>query len=76
MTRRMPRPEEVSHEHIDATVMGYLKAEKDLEWTEVALVTLHPREEIRIVLRDDQPSDVGMTPNRRARDHQVAKDYP
>ena len=51
MTRRMPHPEEVSHEHIDATVMAYLKAEKDLQWTEVALVTLHPREEIRLVLK-------------------------
>ncbi len=53
MNRRMPRPEEVSRDHIDATVVGFLKGEKDLNWTEVSLVTLHPREEIRIVLREN-----------------------
>jgi hypothetical protein len=50
MNRRMPRPEDVSRDHIDATVLGFLKGEKDLNWTEVSLVTLHPREEIRLVL--------------------------
>ena len=53
MQRKMPRPEEVSHHHIDATVMDLLHGEKDLEWTEVSLVTLHPREEIRIVLKEN-----------------------
>ena len=52
MTSRMPRPEDVSRDHIDATVMGFLKGEKDADWTEVSLVTLHPREEIRLVLRE------------------------
>ena len=52
MNRRMPRPEDVSRQHIDATVMAFLKGEKDADWTEVALVTLHPREEIRLVLRE------------------------
>ena len=47
----MPRPEDVSRHHIDATMMSFLEGEKDADWTEVALVTLHPREEIRIVLR-------------------------
>ena len=46
----MPRPEDVSHEHIDATVTAFLRGDKDADWTEVSLVTLHPREEIRIVL--------------------------
>ena len=50
----MPHPEEVSHEHIDATVVAYLKGEKDLNWTEVSLVTLHPREEIRLVLKENR----------------------
>src|SRR5207245_11039888 len=50
MNRRMPRPEDVSHDHIDTTVTGFLRGEKDIDWTEVSLVTLHPREEIRIVL--------------------------
>jgi len=54
MERRMPHPEEVSHEHIDATVVGFLKGEKDLNWTEVSLVTLHPREEIRLVLKENK----------------------
>lgn len=31
--------------------MGFLKGERDADWTEVSLVTLHPREEIRIVLK-------------------------
>ena len=52
MTHRMPRPEDVSRDHIDATVMGFLKGEKDADWTEVSLVTLHPREEIRLVLKE------------------------
>ncbi len=51
MQRKMPHPEEVSRHHIDATVMELLHGEKDLEWTEISLVTLHPREEIRIVLK-------------------------
>ncbi len=46
----MPHPEEVSHEHIDATIIAFLRGDKDLNWTEVSLVTLHPREEIRLVL--------------------------
>ena len=49
----MPRPEDVSREHIDAAVIGFLKGEKDADWTEVSLVTLHPREEIRVVLREN-----------------------
>ena len=53
MTHRMPRPEDVSRDHIDATVMGFLKGEKDADWTEVSLVTLHPREEIRLVLKEN-----------------------
>jgi len=53
MTRRMPRPEDVSREHIDAAVISFLKGEKDADWTEVSLVTLHPREEIRVVLREN-----------------------
>jgi hypothetical protein len=51
MGRRLPHPEDVSHEHIEATVMGFLKGEKDADWTEVSLVTLHPREELRIFLK-------------------------
>ena len=53
MTRRMPRPEEVSRNHIDAAVIGFLKGEKDADWTEVSLVTLHPREEIRLILKEN-----------------------
>jgi len=49
----MPRPEDVSREHIDAAVIGFLKGEKDADWTEVSLATLHPREEIRVVLREN-----------------------
>jgi len=49
----MPRPEEVSRNHIDAAVIGFLKGEKDADWTEVSLVTLHPREEIRLVLKEN-----------------------
>ena len=30
--------------------MGFLKGERDADWTEVSLVTLHPLEELRIVL--------------------------
>ena len=52
MNRRMPHPEDVSRQHIDATVMGFLKGERDADWTEVALVTLHPREEIRLVVKE------------------------
>ena len=52
MTSRMPRPEEVSRDHIDAVVISFLKGEKDADWTEVSLVTLHPREEIRLVLNE------------------------
>ena len=54
MERRMPHPEEVSHEHIDSTVVDFLTAEKDLNWTEVSLVTLHPREEIGLVLKENR----------------------
>ena len=53
VNRRMPRPEDVSRQHIDATVMGFLTGERDADWTEVALVTLHPREEIRLVLKEN-----------------------
>ena len=51
MTRRMPHPEDVSHDHIDATVVGFLRGERDADWTEVSLLTLHPREELRMVLK-------------------------
>src|SRR5438128_11839423 len=54
MARRMPRPEDVSRDHIDATVMGFLKGERAADWTEASLVTLHPREEIRLVLRENR----------------------
>lgn len=54
MNRRMPRPEDVSRDHIDATVIAFLKGEKDADWTEVSLVTLHPREEIGVVLKDNR----------------------
>ena len=54
MNRSMPRPEDVSRDHIDATVIGFLKGEKEIDWTEVSLVTLHPREEIRIVLKENR----------------------
>ncbi len=53
MQRKMPRPEDVSRHHIDATVMDLLHGERDLDWTEISLVTLHPREEIRLVLKDN-----------------------
>ena len=53
MNRRMPRPEDVSRNHIDATVMGFLSGEKDANWTEISLVTLHPREELRLVLKEN-----------------------
>jgi len=49
----MPRPEDVSRDHIDSAVIGFLKGEKDADWTEVSLVTLRPREEIRLVLREN-----------------------
>ncbi len=51
MGRRLPHPEDVSHDHIDATVVGFLKSERDADWTEVSLVTLHPREELSLVLK-------------------------
>jgi len=51
MNRRMPRPEDVSRHHIDSTVIDFLEGKKDADWTEVSLITLHPREEIRIVLK-------------------------
>ena len=51
--RRMPRPEDVSRDHIDSTIIGFLRGEKDADWTGVSLLTLHPREEIRIVLREN-----------------------
>src|SRR2546425_7454128 len=54
MTRQMPRPEDVSREHIDAAVISFLKGEREADWTEVSLVTLHPREEIRLVLRENR----------------------
>lgn len=50
MNRRLPRPEDVSHDHIDSTVTSYLRGDKDADWTVISLVTLHPREEIRIAL--------------------------
>ena len=53
MNRRMPRPEDVSHHHIDAAVISFLQGERDADWTEVSLVTLHPREEIRLVLKEN-----------------------
>ena len=49
----MPRPEQVSQQHIDATAMDFLQGKKDVEWTEVSLVTLHPREEIRLALKEN-----------------------
>jgi len=53
MTGRMPRPEDVSRHHIDATVTSFLDGERDADWTEVSLVTLHPREELRLVLKEN-----------------------
>ncbi len=53
MSRRMPRPEDVSRDHIDTTVIGFLKGWNDEDWTEVSLLTLHPQEEIRLVLREN-----------------------
>jgi hypothetical protein len=52
--RRLPRLEDASHDHIDTTVVEFLKGVKDLNWTEVSLVTLHPREQIRLVLRENK----------------------
>ncbi len=52
MQRRMPRPEEVSHHHIDSTIMAFLRGEQDLEWTELSLTTLHPRDEIRLYMKE------------------------
>jgi hypothetical protein len=52
MTSKMPRPEDVSRDHIDATVIAFLKGEKDADWTVVSLVTLHPREEIGLILKE------------------------
>ncbi len=53
MNRRLPRPEDVSRHHIDATVIDFLKGERDADWAEVSLVTLHPREEIRLTLKEN-----------------------
>jgi len=53
MDGRMPRPEDVSRHHIDSTVVGFLKGETDADWTEISLVTLHPREEIRLVIKEN-----------------------
>ena len=53
MNRRMPRPEDVSRQHIDSTVISFLQGERDADWTEVSLVTLHPREEIRLVIKEN-----------------------
>ncbi|HYS99204.1 MAG TPA: hypothetical protein VEO20_00905 [Thermoplasmata archaeon] len=49
----MPRPEDVSRHHIDATVISFLQGDRDADWTEVSLVSLHPREEIRLVLKEN-----------------------
>jgi hypothetical protein len=53
MNKRLPRPEDVSRQHIDSTVMSFLTGEQDADWTEISLVTLHPREEIRKVLYEN-----------------------
>ncbi len=53
MTRKMPHPEDVSQEHIDSVVLGFLMGTKDVDWTEVSLLTLHAREEIRTVIREN-----------------------
>jgi len=53
MNRRMPRPEDESRHHIDSTVMDFLKGDRVAYWTEVSLVTLHPREEIRLVMKEN-----------------------
>ena len=53
MQRRMPHPEDVSRHHIDSMVVGFLQGEHDADWAEVSLVTLHPREEIRVVLKEN-----------------------
>jgi hypothetical protein len=49
----MPRPEQVSRQHIDETILRFLSGEKDADWTEVSLLTLHPREEIRLVIAEN-----------------------
>jgi len=54
MASRMPHPEDVSRDHIEAAVISFLKGEKDADWAEVSLVTLHPREEIRLVLKENR----------------------
>ena len=53
MNRRLPRPEDVSRHHIDSTVLSFLNGERDADWSEISLVTLHPREEIRLVLAEN-----------------------
>ena len=53
MSRRPPRPEDVSRQHIDSTVMSFLNGEQDADWTEISVVSLHPRDEIRIVLAEN-----------------------
>ena len=49
----MRRPKEVSRDHIDTVVVEFLKGEKDKDWTEVSLLTLRLREELRMVLREN-----------------------
>jgi len=53
MNHRTPRPEDVSRDHIDATVMSFLQGDRDADWTEVSMVTLQPREEIRLVIKEN-----------------------
>ena len=53
MSRRLPRPEDVSRHYIDSIVLSFLNGEQDADWTVISLVTLHPREEIRLVLREN-----------------------
>ena len=71
MDRRLPRPEDVSRHHIDATVMDFLKGERDADWTEVSLLTLHPREEIRLVFKEN--ADRYRTLNRKRFESLLAK---
>ena len=59
MSKRLPRPEDVSRHHIDSTVMSFLNGEQDADWTETSLVTLHPRDEIRKVLSENDIKDWG-----------------
>ncbi len=50
----MPRPEDVSRQHIDATILAFLCGDRDADWTEVSSLTLHPREEIGLVLKENR----------------------